>query len=99
MSSKWTPLKKKLALLSTGGCTFAFGLSNAVCISNEAVTGYYTTAGNAAVEALFDPARRIGSDFDAVVVTPTSNFVQSLWTTHVLTRIPQDPTFSTLLNE
>lgn len=98
MSRMWLTLKKRAVLASMGGCTFAFGLSNATCTSNEALTNFYGTAGDAAIASIFDPASRIGNDFDAIVVQPTTTFVQTLWNTHVLTRIPQDPTSSLLTN-
>jgi len=96
MSKRTLALKKSLMLMSMGGSTFAFGLSNATCISNEALTTFYQGTGNAAIETFFDPAGQIGGDFDAVVVQPTTQFVQDWWSQWVLRRIPQDPSFSLL---
>lgn len=99
MSHRAVAFKKTLALLSVGGTTFAFGLSNATCTSNRALTDFYTGVGNASIEAALDPASAIGSDFDSILVQPTTNFLQQWWTTVVTTNIPQDREFERLLIE
>lgn len=86
-------LKKTLTVLSLGGSTFAFGLSNWSCTSNNNVAAFYQQAGSAAIDAFFDPARAFGADFTAIVVNPASNLVQSMWNNRVATTIPQDPFF------
>lgn len=93
MSKRMTDLRRALALASIGGTTFAFGLSGAVCASNNNVAAYYQQAGSAAIDAFFDPARAFGGDFEAIVVNPASVFFQSLWNNNVATRIPDDPVF------
>lgn len=99
MNRRVIAAKKTLALLSVGGTTFAFGLSNATCTSNRAITDFYTGVGNASIEAALDPAGAIGDDFDAILVQPTTGFLQQWWTAVIATTIPQDREFERLLIE
>lgn len=86
-------LRKALVLLSLGGTTFAFGLSNTVCASNNNIAAFYQASGDAAIDTVLDPARALGNDFTNIIVNPASVFLQSLWNNRVAHAIPQDDVF------
>lgn len=97
MSKRFSAWKRQLAALSLGGATFAFfGLGNANCVSNEGLTDFYTAVGQASIHTFVDPAAAIGSDFNDIILVPTTAFLDSAWAGYVASEIPQDPTLSLL---
>ena len=96
-----TSLKKAMLLLSMGGVAFFFfggGLldpSGMGCIRNSDLTTFYQGAGDAAIAEFVDTTRNtmpypVGGDFDNIVVTPTADFVTSLFNNWIAQQIPLD---------
>jgi len=92
--------KKKFAAMASGGmalAAFGWGWNFQSCISNAALTNYYTTAGENAIDTFLDPANAIGGDFGAIFVDPAQTLLNDMWSTYVQTNIPEDPIFERLL--
>jgi hypothetical protein len=97
MSRHW--LIRRVALLSVGGCTFAFvGTGN--CARNSATRGLATHVG---VAAIGEVGAAVGGGIDehasAILVEPLTAFFQDLFAAWVGLNIPDDPTFDRLLVE
>ena len=93
--------KKVMLLVGMGGAVFAFGfmpdLGSMGCIRNNNLTNFYQNVGTAALAETVDsvrdalaPAYPEGGDFDNIVVTPTANFLNSMWTNWVAQQFPAD---------
>jgi hypothetical protein len=99
--------KKVVALLAMGGSTFifpfggnnGFGLGGGGCAGNGDAGNFYVGAGNASIAAFTDPARAVGGDFEAIVVNPTTAFMQALWGNWVLMQVPQDAAFANIVRQ
>ncbi len=96
-----TTLKKAMLLLSMGGVAFFFFGGNFLdpsglgCIRNSDLVTFYQGAGDAAIAEFVDTTRNtmpypVGGDFDNIVVTPTANFVTSLFNNWIAQQIPLD---------
>jgi hypothetical protein len=98
MNRTWSRIRRSLVLLAIGGSTFAFfgtsfGIDGGGC--NYALNQNYSTLfqamGDAAIKQVSDNVfGTVGTDFDAIVRTPTTAFAQSLWNNWVTTRVPRD---------
>jgi len=97
MTTRVRTWKRALVALGMSGSVLPFWGWG--CVTNEGLTNFYQNFGNNAIETATSPASAIGSDFDALVVDPTTAFLQSMWSTYVRTRVPQDPQFSRLVVE
>ncbi len=99
MTNRKAAFKRALVLLGMGGMTFQFflgGWNAASCISNDALTAFYSAVGDASIETFTAPAAAVGTDFDNIIVGPTTGFLQSIWNGYVFTQIPQDPDLTLL---
>ena len=105
MSRRMMNWKKTVALLAMGGSTFVFGFGSFApgggggCAGNGDAGNFYVSAGNASISAFTDGARGVGSDFEAIVVNPTTAFMQALWGNWVLSQIPQDAAFANIVRQ
>lgn len=100
MSKKMARLKRTIVLLGMGGAAFGFfgggfGWGNNGmdfgCVRNNDLLTFYQTVGDASIESFRDStATIIGSDFDAVVLTPTANLMTSLYNNWVAQQFPLD---------
>lgn len=90
--------KKALVVLGMSGSVLPFW-GGWGCVTNESLANFYDTFGQTAIATATEPASAIGSDFDALIVQPTTNFLQWGWSTWVRTRVPQDPQYSRLVVE
>ncbi len=65
-----------------GGCNFA---------TNKDFETLYQAVGNAVITKVSDTAfGNFGEDFDAVIRTPATAFIQSMWDNYVAARVPND---------
>ncbi|MBI5864238.1 MAG: hypothetical protein HZB38_07000 [Planctomycetes bacterium] len=104
MTSRMANWKKALIRIGLGGSLmfWAWGGSGwgwGSCVSNAALTNFYTNVGTAVIDSTADSAAAVGGDFNTFVVQPTAGFFRNLWTTFVDLNIPTDPTFDRLLAE
>jgi len=100
MANRINTFKKALLILSMGGSAFFFlgGMGTNGCVSNQSITTFAESAGNAGVAAFFDGTRgNLGNDYYAIVVDPAVTFFQNMFSGFVRTRVPQDNEFQNLL--
>ena len=93
--------KKVMLVVGMGGAVLAMGfipnLGSLGCVRNGDLTNFYQNVGTAALAETVDSVRDAlgntypeGGDFDNIVVTPTSNFLNSMWTNWVAQQFPAD---------
>ena len=106
MTKSTTVMKKAMVLLAVGGATFHFALpvTGFGCqgdnIRNADLVTFYQQVGDASIESFRDAtANIIGSDFDAIVLSPAANFVTGLWDNRVDRNFPLDPGVNTIWRE
>jgi len=89
MNNSWSRAKRALVVLALIGSTFA--LSGCNYALNKEYEVLYQQMGGAAIAAL---AKSIfgnaGTDFNAVIGTPSTTFAQSNWNNFIASRIPND---------
>ncbi len=98
MNKTWLQMRRSLVLLAMGGSTFGlfggtFGPEGFAC--NYARFGDYETLftdmGDAVIQTVSDNVfGDIGTDYDTIVRTPTTDFAQSVWGNWVSAHVPQD---------
>lgn len=99
MSKRMLAIKRAVVLLSMGGVGFGVLFSGGFdgsgdlggCVRNADLVGFYQGVGDAAIEAFRDStANIIGSDFDAIVLTPTANFATAALNNGIAQQFPLD---------
>jgi hypothetical protein len=98
MSKRMLAVKRTMVLLSMGSMAFGVLFSGDLdsgdlggCVRNADLADFYQGVGDASIEAFRDgTANIIGSDFDAIVLTPTANLLTAGWDNHVAQQVPLD---------
>ena len=108
MSKRMARFRKMMVLMSMSGAfVFPFwwgGVGEFGCagdnIRNADLVTFYQGAGDASIEAFRDStANIIGSDFDAIVLTPAAGFITAWWDNTVDRSFPLDPDVNTVWRE
>jgi hypothetical protein len=98
MSKKFSMIKRTLVLLAIGGSTFgmfgtSFGAGGPFGCNWADYGNYetlYTATGQQVIQQLSDAYLNFGTDWDAIVRTPATNFAQNIWGNWVGARVPND---------
>ncbi len=104
MSKSMIAWKRRIAMLSLGGCTFVFfgggflGSDFPSCqnAQNRDITTLYQTVGGQSIEAFSDGVlddNTTNSDYDLIVRQPVTTFMQAIWSNWVFERTPRDNPF------
>lgn len=97
MTTRMRSIKKACMRLSLGGSLMFFGFWGG-CMSNAALSGFYTDVGNGVINTAAETASATaGTQVSNIVIEPAAGFFRNLWGTFVGLRIPLDPTFENLL--
>lgn len=84
--------------LALGGSMLFFGGFGG-CLSNAALTNYFTALGDGVITAGIETVSTGDPVVDNIVLAPTGTLLSDLWTTWVDLWIPTDPVFENLLVE
>jgi hypothetical protein len=91
-------INKASVRLALGGSLFGlFGGIGGGCLSNAALTNYFTALGNGVIAAGAETVSTGDPVVDNIVIEPTTVLFSDLWTTWVDLWIPTDPVFENLL--
>jgi hypothetical protein len=111
MSKRMAAFKRRLTLISMGGVALAICLPSPCGISginfgccggptNANLVDFYQGVCAASIEAFRDStANIIGSDFDAIVLSPTADFLTAMCGNCVDEGFPLDPGVNTVWRE
>ena len=105
MSKSMIAWKRRIAILSLGGCSFVFfgggflGSDFPSCrqdAQNRDVATLFQTVGNQSIEAFSDGVlddTTANSDYDLIIRQPATTFLQAVWSNWVFGQTPQDARF------
>src|SRR5262245_40012226 len=95
MKTRMRSIKRAGMHLALGGSLFIGGFGG--CLSNAALTNYFTALGNGVIAAGAETVSTGDPVVDNIVIEPTVTLFSDLWTTWVDLWIPTDPVFADLL--
>jgi hypothetical protein len=91
MTRNWLRIQRTLRTSALGVALLSLGTLNACFANFIDYQNWATTVGKATIQTISDTTfANAGADFDAIVVTPTTTFVQALWANYVDSRLPDD---------
>jgi hypothetical protein len=99
MKTGMRSIKKASMRLALGGSLMALFGGFGGCLSNAALTNYFTALGNGTITAVSETVSTGDPVVDNIVIAPTAGLFSDLWTTWVDLWIPTDPVFDNLLVE
>ena len=96
MKTGMRSIRRASMRLALGGSVLALpGFGG--CLSNAALTNYFTALGNGVIKAGAETVTTGDPVVDNIVIAPTTTLLSDLWTTWVDLWIPTDPVFADLL--